>query len=104
MKYIVYGILNESGSNTEIGSARSLKKALEIVKNKINPNTYPVFCIIERERRHSIEIAANIGRTNEGNVTIVCSLVTPVSHARFIRSQDVGQSFWQKYSHVFPKN
>jgi hypothetical protein len=98
--------MNVSGANCKMGSARSLKKALDIVRDKINHNTYPVFCIVTRERSCSIPWAYNIGKTRSNSITIASSAIQhgkpygsnrPV-HIDLIHSEEDARIYWESHN------
>lgn len=95
MYYQVYGVLGLSGHNVLIGATKSKKKAYELVKD-MNDMIYPYFAITERERKYSIVLGADTGRTREGFATVSTMLVTPTQENNFINDAVTGASFWQK--------
>ncbi len=69
MRYEVYGIGAGSKFATEVGAARSKKKAFELIGD-INPLTTPNFLIIETPRRTAVPLGFLAGKVVEGFATL----------------------------------
>lgn len=102
MHYSLHGIVAISGHNWKAGSYNSYKRAIEAVKTRLSPLSYPVFAIVKRERACSIPLGITIGRTNDAIATIDRSLLFP-SPFNPLNDEAIGREFWSKYDYMFNK-
>ena len=100
MRYELYGILAQSGANSFIGNFNSFKKACEAVREEVNPNTFPVFAIVERQRKNTIPLGVNAGTTKSGIVTL-SSCWRHFSSRTPIDCPELGAEFWGKKNYLF---
>lgn len=96
MYYQLYGIQSISGSNVLLGAFRSRKKALDAVKD-INCLVYPYFTIAERERKNSIVLGYESGKTRDGYATRSTLAVVPNPKYDIINNHDAGSAYWKTF-------
>lgn len=86
MRYTLYGVTQTGGMLLERSSHVSFKQAYEAVMT-LNELHYPFFMIVTRQRRNSIALSMDLGRTKERKLLIskccVEQVVNPVKEADF---------------------
>ena len=65
MRYEVYGIYSvESGTNYKVGVAKSMAKAMKLVRSSLNRLTCVAFAVLEKQNRHSYPYSITAGMTD----------------------------------------
>ncbi len=74
MYYKIYGVMHQSGFNTELFNTNTMGKATSLL-GQIDPRNYPYFAITEHLRPGAPAIAIYPGVTKDGVPSIAQSLV-----------------------------
>jgi len=75
MIYSLYAISNKPEYKLHIGNFKSLKKASAAVA-EVDSKNYPVFCILEKQRKNSCPFGAISGYTKDGLALRGTSFIT----------------------------